>query len=348
MRKKTKTSGKMEHREISSAMPAFFAFAAAAIVSGLFAFSMPRSANAAGGLYTVKKGDTLWSISGANLKNNFQWPLVWKENSPIKNPDRIYPGEKIKIPAVPPAEGPGKAEAPPVAAVVPEEKPALPKTGRPEEKIITPVRENYLFSRKEMISSGFMTKKVPSAGEVISPVGQRALIAKGDDVYIKLGSVAATGDKFLVAGVHKIDNPLTDRFAGYLVEPHGIAVVTGENAGLIRATITDTFERVGPGDVLIKYVKPHRLLWDEQRKPSVHGHVLALEKQRLLGGALDFIYLNKGSKDGLKAGDLLQTKKGPDTNALIQIVSVRRRFATAMIKKSRSAVNPGDLFTGLE
>ncbi len=342
-----KNSRIIEQKKITRALPAFLAFAAAALVSGLFVFSPVRAANAAG-MYKVKKGDTLWSISGGKLKNEFQWPLIWKENTRIKNPDKIYPGEKINIPTVPSAPGPVQPETPAVSAQVPEVKSAPSKALGPEEKIITPVREHYLFNTKEMISSGFMTRKVPSEGEVISPVGQRALIAKGDDVYIKLGCVTASGDMFLVAGIHKIADPLTDKFAGYLVEPHGIAVVTGENAGLIRATITDTFERIGPGDVLIKYVKPRRLLWDAQGKPSVQGHVLALEKRRLLGGGLDFIYLDKGSADGLQAGDLLQTKKGPDTNALIQIVSVRRNFATAMIKKTRSSVNPGDLFTGLE
>ena len=48
--------------------------------------------------YTVKKGDTLWDISNNELKDPFLWPKVWKENPDIKNPDLIYPGQKIRIP----------------------------------------------------------------------------------------------------------------------------------------------------------------------------------------------------------------------------------------------------------
>src|SRR6266498_4401940 len=48
--------------------------------------------------YIVQKGDTLWSISGRELNNSFLWPKIWKENPEIKNPDSIYPGQRIRIP----------------------------------------------------------------------------------------------------------------------------------------------------------------------------------------------------------------------------------------------------------
>ncbi len=336
-----------------SALAAAFVFVAAALVFGVAA-QPAKAEKTAKTQYSIKKGDTLWSISGSKLNDHFQWPLIWKENAGIKNPDRIYPGQRINIPALVPSasEGPVTAVTPAPAALVPEkekiEKKSALRKAAPGEEIITPIKKSYLFTKEEMISSGFMTKKVPSVGDVRGPVGERALIATGDDVYINLSAPPAVGDKFIVAGVLKIDNPLTGKFAGYLIEPHGIAVVNGENAGLVRATITRTYERVGHGDILIKYVKPEQPLWDTQRKPAVEGHVLALEKRRLLGSGMDIIYLDKGKAQGLEAGDLLQTKTGPDTNAIIQIVTVQPDFATATIKESKSAVSPGDHFTGLE
>ncbi len=48
--------------------------------------------------HTVVKGDTLWGISKQELKDPFLWPGVWKKNPEIKNADRIYPDQIIRIP----------------------------------------------------------------------------------------------------------------------------------------------------------------------------------------------------------------------------------------------------------
>ncbi|TKB46969.1 LysM peptidoglycan-binding domain-containing protein [Ferrimonas sediminicola] len=48
-------------------------------------------------VYTVKQGDTLWSISSLYLNDPWQWPRLWRTNLTVSNPHLIYPGERLLL-----------------------------------------------------------------------------------------------------------------------------------------------------------------------------------------------------------------------------------------------------------
>lgn len=296
--------------------------------------------------YKIEKGDTLWDISGKELNNPFQWPLIWKENPQIKNPDRILPDETIRIPVeikeAPLAEAVAPAKKP-EEAVKPEEA----KAAAPEVKE-EPKPARYLFSKNEILSSGFIARKVPKVGEIMAPVNYREMLASGDDVYLKLDSPVAPGDKFIAAGIRKINHPVAGNPSGYLVEPRGLVEVTEIKKGKVRAVVLSAYERIGRGDALLKYEEPVMIAAaGAPREPSVSGYVMAIKNMRTLGGQFDILYLDKGRADGLQPADLLYSIKGPDANGLLQIVSVTEHYATAVVKKSLTDINPGDPFTGI-
>ena len=59
----------------------------------------PKTAHV--GTYVVKKGDSLWRISGlAELSGrSSEWSRLFEANRDrIRNPDRIYPGQELQIP----------------------------------------------------------------------------------------------------------------------------------------------------------------------------------------------------------------------------------------------------------
>ena len=50
--------------------------------------------------YTVRPGDTLWSIAAKFLRDPWRWREVWQTNAERGNPNLIYPGEVLRLTTV--------------------------------------------------------------------------------------------------------------------------------------------------------------------------------------------------------------------------------------------------------
>jgi len=59
----------------------------------------PAAAAPQTSFYTVKKGDTLSAISKAEYGDANKYPVIFEANKPmLKDPDKIYPGQVLRIP----------------------------------------------------------------------------------------------------------------------------------------------------------------------------------------------------------------------------------------------------------
>jgi hypothetical protein len=47
--------------------------------------------------HVVKKGDTLWGITGEHFDDPRSWPEVWSYNPQLQNPHWIYPGDQLRL-----------------------------------------------------------------------------------------------------------------------------------------------------------------------------------------------------------------------------------------------------------
>lgn len=112
------------------------------------------------GIYTVRKGDTLWHISGTHLQDPRLWPRIWEKNQYIKNPNLIYPGDPITLPG-PGGEGivPTEEEAKLAPEGVPPAEKLAPSPGAREEGVITAVEPTPPLEKAE---EGVITAEKPT------------------------------------------------------------------------------------------------------------------------------------------------------------------------------------------
>jgi hypothetical protein len=323
-------------------------------------------------IYTIKKGDTLWDISSALLKDPFLWPFIWKANPSITNADLIYPGNKLNIPSMtpieramqaPPVEKPAEtatsaptaAPAPaPAAAAAPsqaqkeaEETVAANTLILPEDKPV-PVMDKY-----SMLSAGFVSREEGS-DRIVGSLEEKTILGYDDIVRVLINSKEAVkiGDRFVIyQPLDTVHHPVTGRKYGKLTKVLGVLELTekGEK-NHYNARIIVSFDAAGIGNLLAPYEEP-KLFYNsaESKQKDLKGYILQVVDGRTINAQTDIVYLDKGTKDGVETGDrfLVYSKesKKPYPRKMVgevQVFLVKEETATAVVRKSVDTLVRGD------
>lgn len=304
--------------------------------------------------HSVVTGDTLWDISSKEIADPFLWPKIWKENPEIKNPDRIYPGQKVRIPYYlirkdTAGSAPQEMEKGLPIGALPEVTSSLKEIGKGvAADEITPVEKKYLIDMDTLISSGYIADVMDSKGEIIASPSEKTLIGNGDYVYITTVKKTANGDRFyIIRFTGKVKHPDTGDSLGFLIDVVGVAEVVGEESGQSKAKIVKSFSEVHVGDQLNDYYEIEQpFLIDKPGTPDLNGFVVAVKQGRILNTNMDIVFIDKGKKDGVEIGDLVRVisaGKYKIPNGILQVIDTRETTSTAMVKKCDKEVLYGDL-----
>lgn len=322
------------------------------LILALMLFTLQGVAEAAQEVkeYTIIKGDTLWDISQKELQDPFLWPKVWKENPDIKNPDRVYPGQSIRIPLyLLEKESPEEVAAEPV---VPLDKSEAPVASSAEKNGTKGTALKPLVASELLMASGYIAESLQSVGRITGSPSDRVVFGVRDFVYLQPTQPVKIGDLFyVVRAENPVRHPKTGKFMGYMVEVLGIAEVKEFLYGETKAQIIQDFAEIETGDLLVPYeemVPP--LTTGQYRKPAIDATVIAARELQQLNGNRDIVYIDKGRRDGIEVGDLFKTvivgsHKIP--NGIIQVISYRESTATAIVREFSDTVAPGNWVTQL-
>jgi hypothetical protein len=299
--------------------------------------------------YTITKGDTLWDISHKELKDPFLWPKVWKENPEIKDPDLIYPGQKIRIPLYllqkeikPELKLETKPEIKPEARIEPKPEPIISK---PVKEAVEPVEKKYLIDKNLLILSGYIEDTVHSVGAIYDTPGEITNLTKGDYAYVNSDHPLKKGEKFYILyPVEEVKHPVTHRKLGIRIAILGTAEVVDEHDP--KVLITSSFVEIPIGSLIDDYyeIEPP-LAIDNPRTPAVNGHIVTALRRIYTHGTWDIVFLDKGKNDGLEPGDLLATTLQREhliLNGVVQIISTKPSTSVAIIRKAAKEIQKGD------
>jgi LysM domain len=237
-------------------------------------------------VHTVRRGDTLWDICDFYFDNPYQWPRIWSYNPEIKNPHWIYPGESVKLRQGEIAE------------------PTSTKSGLVSRKQVSP---GTLFLRDQ----GFVEdEKEVVWGEITGAREDKVFLSDFDEVYIRI-----LQDREIKVGQElTIFRPGRTTPQGVIIEIQGTARIDEWNAKdkIARARIIETDgtiergARVGPFERRFQIVPPVR------NEVDLKAEVISAGTPHNLYGQNQVVYINAGSKQGIKPGNQLRVLRKGD------------------------------------
>jgi LysM domain len=315
-----------------------------------------------GRIHTVVRGDTLWAISNAYLATPWVWPSIWKDNGEIENPHRIYPGDRIWItPSEMRRLSPEEADqmlANVPAAPAPAVEDAVPGMETPP----APARTVRVSSRE---TAGLISAEMYEASaSVVGRVPERLLLTQEDRAYIGLGEdEVKVGDEFTVFRTHeKVLDPDTGTVLGYHVDFVGWVQVEETSPETSLASIRMSTGEIEVGDRVIPR-EPLPAEIDVKVAPgSVDGKITFFPGNRVVIGFQDFVYLNRGTLDGLEVGSPLEVYRpgypAPEPTrdekvavpdrviAKMLVVRTEEQTAVALVTSTDTELELGDHFRG--
>ena len=277
--------------------------------------------------YVVKRGDTLWGISGKFLKTPWRWPELWGMNlQQIRNPHLIYPGQILWLEIVD-----GRARLRLGRRISGSETVQLQPRVRVDSLSDQPIAAVPLNLIEPFLSEPLIVDEatLENAHWIVSSKDGRNLLGIGDRVYARSADGHALryqednedGNLYRIfRNAAPIKDPATHEVLGYegkfvgrarLVRSETVSTASdGGKAGVPEAAALDVFyakEEIRTGDRLLP--EPVReLVSHAPHAPEVPVNGLVAS---VYGDAVSYVgqnqivAINLGTRDGITHGTVL-------------------------------------------
>ncbi len=334
--------------------------------------------------YTVKPGDTLWSLAGLFLKSPWRWTELWSLNrEQVPDPGRLYPGQTLVLVrdeararlVVATSQGTG-ASAPdedtgsglPTQRVSPRAR-AQPLPASPIAPVSTRALAPFL---SETVVLG--KDELAQAPRIVGALDGRLLLSQGEIAYVR-GEVGPNQDYRVFREPVPLRDPTTGEVLGYearfvgrarTIRPGDSEPSASARPGVVPAALrlTQTRLEATVGDRL---AVAETADWEGfvPRAPGapVDARIVSIAGEGLSAGQKQLVVLNRGNRDGMERGHVLAlwrtgqrvadpvAPKGPllrfpdERHGTVMLVRVFERVSYALVLEVGEPVRVGDRLT---
>ncbi|UCD67594.1 MAG: LysM peptidoglycan-binding domain-containing protein [Betaproteobacteria bacterium] len=259
--------------------------------------------------YVVVEGDTLWDISARFLRDPWRWPDIWGLNrDEVKNPHWIYPGDVLVLDfsgATPRLRFESDAGWTLVQRRLSPEVRKHPL----DSSAIPTISPNLL---KSFMDSTLIVdeNQLDLAPTIIAGKEGRVLLGPGDVAYAR--GLANTMDKrhYAVRPGRTFTDPDTNEVLGYEAIYLGETRVR-ERADITTLKISRAIREINPGDRLLTASRKSDVpVMPRAPSRNINGKVIASANEGVSEiGPLTVVILNRGSRDGIENGNVLELSR---------------------------------------
>jgi len=255
--------------------------------------------------YVVERGDTLWDIAGLFLQDPWYWPEIWHVNQQINNPHLIYPGDVLSLVYV---DGQPQIRLERGARTI--------QRGTGDERLSPRIREEELDSAIQAIAAqdiaiffnrgALLDKRTAKKLPYVVALRDHLVAGAGHEVFIRNMSGTVGAHYNVVRRGEKLIDPDDRDVVGYqgIFIGEGTLTATGNPATLF---LNDTAREAYEGDLIMEVTQDIPLnFFPRPPAQSVSGRIISVIDGVSRIGQFQTVVLNRGTRDGLEAGSVLQ------------------------------------------
>ncbi|MGE3062527.1 MAG: LysM peptidoglycan-binding domain-containing protein [bacterium] len=291
-------------------------------------------------VHVVKKGDTLWDLSGYYYSNPYIWRNIYNANmDKISDPHWIYPGQEFIIPDVPADQTETVTETTETSYIQTETEDVIAEKETEEKNIVyTEVKEDetigavksvredikkiertksvkisnsieYAVAQKLAFRAGYLSVSNPKIGKITSLYKDSYQMVMNEKIYMQFDTIDESfkNKEFIIFRYEtKVKDNENGESKGKHVNIIGCVKINGWEGNHAVGTITKSYDLIKKGDFIGFMNEPHVPLNSTYLKESedIRASLIGTENPKLKTNEYTIVFVNAGKDKNINSGDV--------------------------------------------